>query len=298
VFWLAGGTFDELSLGKWAAKVMKMLLLLNPAQVGSAFAGSHSPDVNGSLWTIAYEFRCYVLAGLIAFWFGRKALPYLALTVTLGLLLLFSMSKGVYLHLHFGNFDPIGNLEDTVRFTLTFSIGALFQLYKQKIPSDGRLAVLCLVLLIAGLFWDPFASIAVAVFGGYLVLYLAFASGDSVWSALNRKNDISYGVYLYAWPIQKLFILYIPAITPALLTAATIPVAAAIGLLSWHLVEQPALSLLRRRPRLAPVLPRPGTRASLSIGVAAWSKNFLSAAEAEAGPLVELATSTALPALL
>ncbi|TIP97944.1 MAG: acyltransferase, partial [Mesorhizobium sp.] len=54
VFWLGGGDFGELSPSQWAAKLSKMALLLNPAQVGSAFAGSHAPDVNGSLWTIAY----------------------------------------------------------------------------------------------------------------------------------------------------------------------------------------------------------------------------------------------------
>ena len=246
VFWLGGGSFDELSPGKWAAKVAKLFLLLNPAEVGTAFAGSHSPDVNGSLWTIAYEFRCYVLAGLIALMFGRNILPYFVLAVGLALVLLLSLSKGVHFHFSLGNFDPVGNVDDAVRFTMMFSIGALFQLCKDRIPNDGFLALACLILLVAGLFSDRFAPIAVGIFGGYLILFLAFASGDSIWSSLNRKDDVSYGIYLYAWPIQKLLILHNPAIAPMALTALTVPLAATAGLLSWHFVEKPALNLRGR----------------------------------------------------
>jgi peptidoglycan/LPS O-acetylase OafA/YrhL len=70
---------------------------------------------------------------------------------------------------------------------------------------------------------------------------LAFAAAGPFWSNLNRKNDISYGIYLYAWPIQKLGILFLPAIAPIQLTALTIPLAAGAGLMSWHLVEKHAL---------------------------------------------------------
>jgi peptidoglycan/LPS O-acetylase OafA/YrhL len=241
VFWLAGGQFTELSPEKWAAKISKVALLLNPAQVGSAFAGTPAPDVNGSLWTIAYEFRCYLLALAVVLVFGRSGLPFALLATALSVILIFSLSSGVRWHFETGNYEPIGNVDDTVRFTLAFASGAAFQLFKHRIPSSGIVALACLVLLAAGMMWAETASIAVSVFGGYLILYLAFVAGRSFWSDLNRRNDISYGIYLYAWPIQKLGILYVPAIAPIQLTAVTIPLAAGAGLISWHLVEKHAL---------------------------------------------------------
>ena len=144
VFWLGGGVFDELSLKKWAVKISKIFLLLNPAQVGSAFEGSHSPDVNGSLWTIAYEFRCYVLAAIIAFGFGRTVLPFLVLAISLGLVLILPLSSDVYWQFNLGHFEPIGNIEDAVRFTFIFSMGALFQISKERIPSNTWLAIISL----------------------------------------------------------------------------------------------------------------------------------------------------------
>ena len=127
VFWLGGGDFDELSPSQWAAKLSKMALLLNPAQVGSAFAGSHAPDVNGSLWTIAYEFRCYVLVAIVVFCLGRATLIFSIMSMSLAIILVSSISQGVYFRYDLGNFEPIGNVDDAVRFTMIFSIGALFQ---------------------------------------------------------------------------------------------------------------------------------------------------------------------------
>ena len=236
-----GGEFTELSAEKWAAKISKIALLLNPAEVGSAFAGTPAPDVNGSLWTIAYEFRCYILALAVVLLFGRSGWPFAPLATALSFILIFSLSTGVRWHYETGNYEPIGNVDDAVRFTLAFASGAAFQLFKHRIPCNGRIALVCLALLAIGLLWAETASIAVSIFGGYLLLYLAFAAGGSFWSELNRKNDISYGIYLYAWPIQKLGILYLPAIAPIQLTVLTIPLAAGAGLMSWHLVEKHAL---------------------------------------------------------
>ncbi|RWO92535.1 acyltransferase [Mesorhizobium sp.] len=243
VFWLGGGDFDELSPSQWAAKLSKMALLLNPAQVGSAFAGSHAPDVNGSLWTIAYEFRCYVLVAIVVFCLGRVTLVFSIMSMSLAIILVSSISQGVYFRYDLGNFEPIGNVDDAVRFTMIFSIGALFQLLKENVRRSNRVALLCCFLLIGGMCSERLAPLAVGVFGGYLVLYLAFLNENSVLNSINRRNDISYGVYLYAWPIQKLLIMYVPAITPTQLTILTLPIAVCAGFLSWHLVEKRAIHM-------------------------------------------------------
>lgn len=262
VFWLGGGEFGELSPSRWAAKLAKMGFLLQPAQVGSAFAGSHSPDVNGSLWTISYEFRCYLLAALLVFWIGYARIAFAAIAAGLALVLAFAWSRGVSLQYSFGHFEPIGSVDDTVRFTMIFAMGALFQLMKHRVPKDGRIALLCLVLLAAGMFSDRFAPIAVGLFGGYLLLYVAFRDERSAIVSINRRNDISYGVYLYAWPIQKLLILYLPGITPLQLTALTVPMAICAGFASWHLVEKTAVRFRPPVLRLDALLPAATRRRS------------------------------------
>jgi hypothetical protein len=85
------------------------------------------------------------------------------------------------------------------------------------------------------------AEPALAVFGGYLVFWYAFACSANLVSQRMDHSDPSYGLYLYAWPVQNLLIFYIPGISPLSVTAITLPVALMLGLLSWQLVEKPAL---------------------------------------------------------
>ena len=96
-------------------------------------------------------------------------------------------------------------------------------------------------------------ELMVALVGGLMpaLLFLAEAYG-AVWLALgpmardlfDPKADLSYGIYLYGWPIQQsLHALWpdpsgLALLAPAL--ALTLPVAA----LSWYGIERPALALV------------------------------------------------------
>jgi peptidoglycan/LPS O-acetylase OafA/YrhL len=64
---------------------------------------------------------------------------------------------------------------------------------------------------------------------------------------INAKDDISYGVYLYAWPIAALLIFYWHNIPVEALTGVTFLGAAACGLASWLIVERPAMKWKLRR---------------------------------------------------
>lgn len=86
-----------------------------------------------------------------------------------------------------------------------------------------------------------------AVLGGYLLLYFAFTHIPSL-SAFNQLPDVSYGLYLYGWPIQKLLIWYFPLVTPGGLFIASISIGIGAGLLSWFLVEKPCLQFKPKIP--------------------------------------------------
>jgi peptidoglycan/LPS O-acetylase OafA/YrhL len=60
------------------------------------------------------------------------------------------------------------------------------------------------------------------------------------------KDDVSYGLYLYAWPIQNTIVYYDRTISPWVLTPVTLAGAAMLGFVSWRLIERPALALKRR----------------------------------------------------
>ena len=98
--------------------------------------------------------------------------------------------------------------------------------------------------------------------GGYLIFWFAFLKGTPRLNCINNETDLSYGTYLYAWPIQSLLIKFIPGITPLSVVILTTFSTAALAYLSWRLIEKPSLSL---RPVLATDKPQP-TRVRQAAG--------------------------------
>ena len=88
------------------------------------------------------------------------------------------------------------------------------------------------------------AGAAVLIAGAYVVF------GACTSSALHRyaptRVDLSYGVYLYGFPVQKLLSWYVPDITPIVLFVATLAICLPLAALSWRFIESPALRLKPR----------------------------------------------------
>jgi peptidoglycan/LPS O-acetylase OafA/YrhL len=59
----------------------------------------------------------------------------------------------------------------------------------------------------------------------------------------NRLGDYSYGLYIYAFPIQQTLRQYFVDIGPLQLFAAASVLTLLCAMLSWHLIEEPALCL-------------------------------------------------------
>jgi len=95
------------------------------------------------------------------------------------------------------------------------------------------------------------------LFGAYLVIALARTTRLPVIPAA-RFGDLSYGLYIYGWPVQQTLLHLTGGLAWWQLFPAALAVAAVLAWLSWHLVEQPALRLKpRSRPLAAPALAAP-----------------------------------------
>lgn len=193
---------------------------------------------DGSLYTLALEFKCYLM--IAAFAAGGVLLRARALVVVLALMtysIVLLQASGTL-----GVSSLIPQLADLnfSRFLLYFLLGALVHLYAGSIPVDDRLG-----LLAAGVTVWTLHS------GGYLVLGVPALCYTILWLATRlpfRKvgvsRDFSYGVYIYGFPVQQLFAdygLYKHGIVPYILASAL--GAFVLAVLSWYLVERPALRL-------------------------------------------------------
>ncbi|MFD1557881.1 acyltransferase family protein [Paraburkholderia silviterrae] len=238
------------------------ILLLQPPMSTTAFHGTYYPDLNGAMWTIPYEFRCYLLIlalGLLGFFNRKRVILITAISFLV-------LSCIIPEHYHpFGYeaalaqtqahsfWDRIFNLtvgepRSTIRFVGVFLCGSTYQIYKDRISFDKKwTAAFSAAALVTFLFEPRTANLAVAIFGGYLVIAISNLGKQYVTCKINSENDISYGVYLYAWPAAKLILWYRPDMNIVLVGMLTLISAVIMGTVSWHLLEKPIMHKIQRK---------------------------------------------------
>lgn len=228
--------------------VMRALSLHTP-QLDGAFAGNPFAIVNGSMWTVSYEFRCYLLVMLLgAFGVLRSRLVYVSLTAAL----LLSVLGGLDFRWSPTVVAALGQAKLSEQFAFAFLVGGAFHLFRDKIVYTPRAALFALTALILLMFSPVFAETALVIFGGYALFYLALKFNSAWLSRIGSKVDLSYGIYLYAWPIQNLLIWHYRQISPWLLFALSASIASTCAYASWTFIESPALKLKWRYFRQVP----------------------------------------------
>jgi peptidoglycan/LPS O-acetylase OafA/YrhL len=132
--------------------------------------------------------------------------------------------------------------QDWLRLGAFFCLGILAQLYKNRIEIRHDAMLALAVLTYISYRTDGFQWL-LGVFIAYFCFWFAYRTPHV---DLKSIGDPSYGIYLWGWPIQQMTVSLIPGITPGLNCLAGILGAIAMGILSWFLIEQPALSLKAR----------------------------------------------------
>jgi peptidoglycan/LPS O-acetylase OafA/YrhL len=61
------------------------------------------------------------------------------------------------------------------------------------------------------------------------------------------ETDLSYGIYIYAFPVQQLIQHSLPHCTWWQNVLLALPVTLALAAASWFLIERPAMSMIRQR---------------------------------------------------
>lgn len=229
-----GKSFD---IGDGVAYVIRNLALNHGGwAIGDTLASAPMPDQwNGSLWTLGYEFGCYVIVGMVLAlaWFRARAMA----------LVLAGLTAMAVLRFGFG-IETLGVAP--VRLGSFFAAGALLRLAGDRVPFSGRIAALCMLAVplvyFAGASWYlAIAPLALA----YLLLWLAC----DLPIRFGSVNDVSYGMYVYAFPVQQLLVAVgVSQVGVPLLAICAVGLSATLAWLSWRLVEKPALGLRRTAP--------------------------------------------------
>ncbi len=242
-FWVVipMASFEGFRVYSWHSFITNVwrVFLLRDLSAPEAFTSNPYPKmVNGSLWTIPFEFYCYlgvVLLGTTTLirrrWF-IAGLFLASLAIGFGFFFFELNTQGRIFGVIFGS--P----RSWARLLPFFLSGAVAYLFRDRFRWDRRLAFLSLLGVILGFFVPQAMTITLPTLGTYLLLYLAFTT-DWEWHDAARYGDFSYGIYLFSYPIQQLFMLRLGrGIHPFHLFSLTLAPSILAGMLSWYLVER------------------------------------------------------------
>jgi len=228
------------------------LLVIRQPRIANTPPGVNWPTYpwNGSLWTLSYEFFCYLLlAGLALVGLLRHRLAVAILT---GCVWVSEAIVGIV------NPGMTGNEWSVLVLAPIFLTGSLLYLYRDRVPDSGYLALgLAFVFVVSP--WLPFGGIvlpfsrtinAPQVLAPLLAYPLLWLGIHLPFRKVGARNDYSYGVYIYAFPVQLLLAMwgvqrwgYFAYLLLSIV--ATIPCAVA----SWWIVEKHALRLKKLDPK-------------------------------------------------
>lgn len=188
------------------------VVILHIPQIPPVFKGTVFPGVNTSMWTIEYEFRCYLLIAILGVC-GIFRTKFLFIFFGIATLIL-SLIPEVTSQITFRGVNYLfANPVELTRFVAFFFSGACFYYYRDYIKYKVKWLLIAGVSLIICMFQIRVAQLGIAVFGAYLLFGFAFAQ-ISFLKSFNSYPDISYGLYLYGWPTQKLLLWYFPLLSP------------------------------------------------------------------------------------
>lgn len=211
---------------------------------------------NSSLWTLFYEFCCYLVLGFLAMvGLLRYRVSLVILTVAVFVTVTLIIAVPTW-SLHFSvyqNWVPMNLL----KLSLVFLVGSCLWAYRDVIPDSKWLALGCAIAFYAGL-WLPqptdrgFAAYYLAYpnLAAPLVVYpLLWLGAHLPLQRVGRKNDYSYGIYIYAMPVQfVLFYWGAPKLGTFAFTVLDVVVTVPFAVASWWIIERNALRLKRLHP--------------------------------------------------
>jgi peptidoglycan/LPS O-acetylase OafA/YrhL len=193
--------------------------------------------VNGSLWTMPHEVWMYaILTGIwvflrVATKFRPKAFKFTIISAgfVAGVLVIMT---------HFG----IIKCSVFMRLFFMFFTGAAFFILKDRIILSHSFFCILATALMLAIFYKEFFFIVYLATLAYILFYVAYIPSGLI-RKYNKLGDYSYGIYIYAFPVQQSTAALLPGISVLSMLLISSVITLVIAVLSWHLLEKHVLRL-------------------------------------------------------
>ena len=244
---LAGGHLSG-SLVPGIAYWFMQVLRLQEFQTVHSFASNPFPIVvNGSVWSISYEFWCYVGIGMLMVTRLLNCRRLLLLCFLAAWIVGITFQAEAWV-LGGGLLRSLLGLPRLWARLLPFYLGGtVFYLFRDRVRWNRWAALGCVAALVVASFFSLGWATVFPLVAPYLAFFIAFHPVP-VLQDVGRFGDFSYGTYLYAFPVQQLLMKAIGyTVPPWQLFAMATPLTLLLAAGSWYGVERPLLNAKRRK---------------------------------------------------
>jgi hypothetical protein len=186
--------------------------------------------VNGSLWTMPREIAMYATLAIV--WVALRLtnsnrLKIFKLVIVTGAAIagILVLARNFYL--------PGGTF---LGFFYMFFCGAAFCVLKEHIKLSRLFFLLVIVALVSSAITNKHAFFVIYELTiAYFVIYFAYVPSGLI-RKYNQVGDYSYGVYIYAFPVQQSIAALIPGVSALSMLLIATAVTFVFAALSWHLL--------------------------------------------------------------
>jgi peptidoglycan/LPS O-acetylase OafA/YrhL len=198
----------------------------------------YNKAVNASLWTMTYEIIMYEILPLI--WVASRLIKGGGLRLFQIAIVTSSVITAVLVVvLHF----IVPGKGQFARLFFMFFSGSSFYILREHITLSRPLFCMLVIALLLSAIINKHAFLVVYVLSiAYILFYVAYIPSGLI-RKYNQVGDYSYGLYIYAFPIQQSVVALVPGVSVWTLLAISAPLALLLAALSWHLLERRFLAL-------------------------------------------------------
>ncbi len=195
--------------------------------------------VNGSLWTLPVEFFMYMAVAVLGVCglLTRKTLPFLVL-IGFALLIRLPIADDASV------LNGAISVKHAMKHMLYFGMGMLFYLYRDSIPLNRYVFFFMLALTVITIS-SGYIRAVIFITYPYMILYISHLKHKTL-NNFAKYGNFSYGLYIYAFPIQQSYMLFFRHdLSIGLYILLSFITTLVFAILSWYCIEKPALALKR-----------------------------------------------------
>lgn len=193
---------------------------------------------DGALWSLWYEFYCYILVGVLGLFAVARRSPW----PMIGAWALLTASRVTY-GVSEGFYGVGFDMEYLTKLTPYFFAGGVLHVMRKRIGMHLGLAIGSAVafvgLLMVNHTWGGQLG---SLFAAYVLLYVGHVLPSPEWV---RVHDVSYGMYIYGFPTQQLIMTFVPSATFWVLSIGALAGTAILAAASWFWLESPIINAVR-----------------------------------------------------